>query len=180
VRSDETAFLRYGPAECRYRGRRRRRRLGALVVSTRRREDHSASRQYVSDEAIGYEVSLNTVDGATHRLRHDLFRAPRWWDGRRIVTVTGLTLRLGATPWVTMEPWALHVPLRSLGSRSAVHGLGALPAGSGGRGVCAARYAPALVAWGVGLMWRSVLRWVAAPPWDGSLVRVKCTCFLPR
>src|SRR5882757_487298 len=71
------------------------------------------------------KISMNTVDGATHPITARFgSRAPRWWDGRRIVTVTGLTLRLGATRGWTMSLGVLHRSTTVAGSRSAVHGVG--------------------------------------------------------
>jgi len=105
-----------------------------------RREDHSASRRYVSDEAIGYEdldeyggwrstpeygtiwfPHTTVVGWAPYRYGHWVWIAP--W---------GYT-------WVDDEPWGFapfHYGRWVVCRR--LLGLGAVPAGTGGRGVCAA------------------------------------------
>src|SRR5882762_4535502 len=71
------------------------------------------------------KISTNTEGGATHPITgRSGFRAPLWWDGRRIVMATGLTLRLGAIPGWMMNPGALHRFTTVAGSQSAVHGVG--------------------------------------------------------
>src|SRR5260221_13963072 len=70
-------------------------------------------------------ISTNTADGATHPITgRSGSRAPLWWDGRRIVMATGLTLRRGAIPGWMMSPGALHRFTTVAGSRLAVHGVG--------------------------------------------------------
>src|SRR6267154_3543736 len=71
------------------------------------------------------KISMNTADGATHPITgRSGSRAPLWWDGRRIVMATGLTLRRGAIPGWMMSPGALHRSTTVAGLRSAVHGVG--------------------------------------------------------
>jgi len=112
-------------------------------------------------KATVMRISTNTEGGATHPItgRSGSRSRRSYRIGRRIVTVTGLTLRLGAIPGWMMNPGALRRSTTVAGSRSAVS-WGWVPCRPGAVGVAYVRpvYAPALVAWvGGAYMWRSVI-----------------------
>jgi len=134
-----------------------------------------------SDEAIGYE-DLDDTEGGRNTPDYGTIWFPR-------TTVAGWApYRYGH--WAYIAPWGYtwvddepggFAPFHygSLG-HGRVHGVGCRAGRSGGRGVCAAVYAPALVAWVGGPHVAIVLRWVAAPPvgWF-PLGRVSVRAFLP-